>query len=126
MPRRFKDEEQPLADEFKPNIRDAVALGRDLAKYSPSIIGTRRVYPFEQYLSEKGIIKIGTCVRIILQPMEYHRLLQLNDLWEWKRDKDLEAVFQQFPEEKEIHQSKIAVIVQEIKDLLTGKKLKQV
>lgn len=118
---RFK-EPDPLADAFKPSISDALALGRDLAKYSPRIINGKKQYPFEQYLEAKGIIRFGDFGEMnIKKPGEFHRLTQLNDLRQWKAEQDQEEHFQAFPEEREAWQARIAKIMQEIKEILSGK-----
>lgn len=122
--KRVDGQEDELADEFKPNLRDALTLRDSLAKYSPRKVNGRTQYPFHQYCLEKNVIRLDDFGgAIITNVSEFHRLNELNNLREWKADKDLEAVFQQFPEEKEIHQTKIALIIKEIKEMLTRKKV---
>lgn len=126
MPRRKSwDEDEPLAQEFKPSLRDAQDLDAKLALYSPRKINGRNQYPFEQYLNDQNIIRFDEHGDIVIRQIgEFHRLNQINGLREWKRDKDLVAILETMPEEKAAHEEKIEKIRVEIRALFKGMKLK--
>ncbi len=119
---KYSKKEEPLADEFKPNLRDALSLGRELARFSPRKMNGRTVYAFHQYCAEKNILKLDAWGDPILKNVsEFHRLNQLNDLLEWKKEKDLLADLEQFPEEKAAHEKKLSDLFKGMREMLTGK-----
>lgn len=107
--------QDPLAEEFKPSLNDAAQLTEDLKGFQRKQVNGRWQYPFELYLNSIDVIRFGKFGEIIIKkPMEFHRLGKVNSLRKWKEEKDLEAIFQQFPEEKVVYDTRIKKITDDI------------
>jgi hypothetical protein len=118
---RFKDEEPQARQEgWKPSRADVNQLREKMKHFSEKIINGRKQYPFNQYLEAEGIVSFDKHGDMqVRQPLPYKRAFETYDLHQYIEWEELQSVFQQFPEEKEAYDKKIARIFQEIRQILS-------
>lgn len=117
-----RKERDPLEDEFvwKPTHADTQKLAEGMSKFQRKQINGRWVYPFEQYVASKGIIGFDDHGSIIVKNVqEWIRLNEIDSLLKWEQERDLEHLFQTFPEEKVAHEQRIEAIKAECRAILS-------
>lgn len=117
---RFKDEDTKESA-WKPTLKDASDLSAKLEKFEKRKVNGKMQYPYELFLESEKVVSFGEFGEMrVMQPILYKRYGDINALRIWKEDKDQESMFQAFPEEREKHQSRIAVWMREIREMLKG------
>lgn len=96
---------------WKPSMEDVRKLEEGMSSFAAKEVNGKKQYPFELYLADRGVIRFGDYgEKIVLSTEAYWKMGEIYDLMMWKKEKDLEAIFQQFPEERKAHQEKIRAI----------------
>lgn len=111
------------ADEFawKPTKNDVLALRAELKQYEPKIINGRKQYAIEQHMQKAGAISFGEFgERMILSPELYKKIDDTYGLHQWMQEKDMEQLFQAYPEEEVAHKQKIAELFKDFRKVDKG------
>lgn len=105
---------------WKPTAKDAQELSESLKNFAAKEINGKKQYPFEQYMESKDVVSFGSFGQIqVKNPLMYDRMNQIESLRSWIADKDMEAIFQAFPEERAIHQAKIKKLMSSVSRIST-------
>lgn len=118
---------QEEKNEWSPTSIDTRALAEGMKGLKVKQIGGRNWYPFEQYCLSKGIISVGEGMYSgqlqVVSPFEWGRIIKTHELLKWQNEKDMEKIFQAFPEEKEAYEAKLEVLKNEIREIFTRMKV---
>ncbi len=118
---KFAQKTEAVSNEWKPSRTEAMALAEKLKGYTPTVVNGRKQWPLELHMEKSGMISFDPFGRIqVKNPFLYRQTLHINGLREWIEEQEMEGLFQQFPEEREIHQGKIQAMIAEIKQMLRG------
>lgn len=108
------------ADEFawKPTKNDVLALRAELKQYEPTIINGRKQWPMEQHLVKKGICAfLDNGQLAISSPQLYKREQDIYGLHQWMLEKDQDALFQAYPEERDAWEDNIKAMFKDVRKL---------
>lgn len=120
--RKPKEEQQ----EWKPSLTDSNLLEEEMKEFHVKEVNGKKQYPFELWARSKGYISFTDHGQIsVVSAFEWKRALKTYDLLKWKRNKDMDALFQAYPEEREAYESKLEVVKNQIRALFTSMKVKE-
>ena len=118
----MKKQSEPV-EQYKPSMTEAQEMERGMKEFPVQVINGKKQYPFEQYCVDKGYISFLPNGQIqVRSAFNWARATKVYDLVQWKRAKDLEDIFEQFPEEKVAYENKLQAIFVDIRKLFTSMK----
>lgn len=116
-----KFSEQVQDPEWKPSLREAKDLSEKLKLFSKKEVNGRMQYPFELFLQKENIISFGKFGEIqVRNVFQYHRMSEIESLKKWHDEKEMENLFQAFPEEKEAFELKKQEWMMDIRAMFDG------
>lgn len=116
---KFAQKEDAVA--WKPSFHEANDLSDKLKLFSKKEMNGKMQYPLELFLFKEGVISFDQFGRVqVVNPFQYHRYTQINSLREWLAEKDMQNLFQSFPEEKELFDLKIAEWIKKCRQVIRG------
>lgn len=114
---KFAQKEETV--EWKPSRKDAMDLSEKLALYTKKEINGKMQFPFELYLEKDGVLSFDQWGRIqVINPYQFKRMNEINNLRTWIEEKDQENLFISFPEERVAWENKEAIWRQDIRKVL--------
>lgn len=107
---------------WKPTKQDVMKLREEMAQYQPQVINGRKQYPIELVLRDRGAISFGEYgERMISSPEIYNKTEDTYGLHQWLLEKDQDALFQAYPEEREAWEDKIKAMFKGFRELKVAK-----
>lgn len=104
---------------WTPTLREAKDLEEALKLFSAKRIGPRLIPKFLLWCETKNYISFDEFGNVsVKNPLAYHRAIETDSLREWHNAKELEHIFESFPEERVAFQQKIADLLKEWRTMI--------
>lgn len=113
-------------EKWKPSLDDVKKLSEGMAQFSvkefeyeaSGRVFKKKQYPFEQYCESRGYITFNPDGQIAVKtPLYWQRACDTYDFYKWKKGKEMEQTFIDYPEEKVAYDKNLEGVFAEIKNL---------
>ena len=116
----WKRNQEPR-DEWKPTNADTQFLAEQMKGLETITVGKKRYGAFEQAVAKDGTIRLDAEGIVVRNVEQWQKALKTQSLLEWQQGKDMDALFQAYPEERETYESKLDVIRAQIRAIVGSK-----
>lgn len=121
---KWKSGDTQVVDQWKPTKQDVLKLRDEMAKFEPKVVNGKKQYQFELYLVSRGVLSFGEYGDWqVINPQEFRKQDSIYSLSQWMYEKDMEALFLAYPEEKVAYQEKIHAMFNDMREVFKSKKI---
>ena len=111
-------------EQWKPTFSDTKVMREGMSKFQVEVINGKKQYPFEQYCRSEGIIGFTDNGQIMVKSaFNWGRAIKTHALLQWESEKDMERMFEAYPEERGAYEAKLEVVKNQIRALFTSMKV---
>lgn len=118
--KKMQEDFTPL---WKPSEKDVRELEKGMNAFTKKIVNGRMQYPLELYLESKDYISFGEFGQIqVKNPLMYGRMGEIESLRQWIAEKEMERMFESFPEERVAYDKKRVQILASLRNVDKSRK----